>query len=892
MIEIERYSGIDTTKSKWKRKCTMIICLGVLLVMTVVMFHSYIWGDKYFLFPEVVTDAVVQFYPGYAKMAEANAMDAFFFSYAWGGTLSFYSPFDILVTLFGSAHIAYMMGIVVMLKSIMAGMMFCAYLNEKGMQKLTCVVFGISYAFSVQVLACGCWQSQAELAIASAIFLFAVEAWKKKRKTTAFAVGIIFSYICVNFYYQLFLVAFFVLYVAAELFMSDYKWKGKFSRKKKAIAGLCVVLLIVAVWVILQNMLLDIVHSYRFQEGLGNLQAEWDKTFSKANLKIIVTAILRTFAPNILGIPGENTYYGSDSGWYIGDGSYYCGILTLLILPQAFQKGKKKRNIVFFIECMVCVFLVSCPLVRLVVNGFSNDVYKLTRMWVIVVMINMAAVAFDEIMENPQQLNVKILWITWGASAFFLIGIILYKMQDKIYYYDVICYLLFSGIYVILLTLYGRKKLQTGRIYHGIFLSLVMVELLCLNYQFFNNSDSIAKEDWQNGYYNDGTKELIAQAGMGGEFQRIDKNYQSVYLNDALAQAYNGTSYYIGGSGNNDFTDLIRETSIPTLFNRYGWCFGTYGFPELEAVFAVDKIITNSGNCSSYGFEQVCSLNGKTLYQNKYSLPLAFGYDRVMTKEEFDALDPLVRADSLLKYAVIDNEDIDLEYVTAEQYERKEVEPISRIELADYQFGTPISIDADASDETVVMEMQDSDSFGMQVNWVTKNNECGNYFASLYEQNGKTQMTISNQEGIDWVCIYLTSETPIDKIDYVSVSVYKSADYYEEYEANVEKRKSNVLKLQECSDEYMKGTIDLDEKQLLYISIPYKANFKYYVDGTEVKKEKVNVAFSGIYLEEGKHEIEMVYQSELKNNKWLVSCGLLFGYAVFCGIRKCYKRKG
>lgn len=93
----------------------------------------------------------------------------------------------------------------------------------------------------------------------------------------------------------------------------------------------------------------------------------------------------------------------------------------------------------------------------------------------------------------------------------------------------------------------------------------------------------------------------------------------------------------------------------------------------------------------------------------------------------------------------------------------------------------------------------------------------------------------------------------------VKISVCESEEYYKEFEQNITERKSNVLELFQFTEEHICGTIESKKAQLLFLTIPYGAKFHYYIDGEEVKKEKVNIAFTGIYVPAGTHKIEIIY---------------------------------
>ncbi len=63
---------------------------------------------------------------------------------------------------------------------------------------------------------------------------------------------------------------------------------------------------------------------------------------------------------------------------------------------------------------------------------------------------------------------------------------------------------------------------------------------------------------------------------------------------------------------------------------------------------------------------------------------------------------------------------------------------------------------------------------------------------------------------------------------------------------------------------------------MLITSIPFDENFTIYIDGKETVPEKVNTSFLGVNVENGIHDIEMIYHSPgLKAGKMVSVFGLL-----------------
>ncbi len=61
------------------------------------------------------------------------------------------------------------------------------------------------------------------------------------------------------------------------------------------------------------------------------------------------------------------------------------------------------------------------------------------------------------------------------------------------------------------------------------------------------------------------------------------------------------------------------------------------------------------------------------------------------------------------------------------------------------------------------------------------------------------------------------------------------------------------------TDNEVTGSIQLDKKKLLCLTIPYSSGWKIYVDGKKTELKKVNYMYSGLFLDKGEHNIRLQY---------------------------------
>ena len=72
--------------------------------------------------------------------------------------------------------------------------------------------------------------------------------------------------------------------------------------------------------------------------------------------------------------------------------------------------------------------------------------------------------------------------------------------------------------------------------------------------------------------------------------------------------------------------------------------------------------------------------------------------------------------------------------------------------------------------------------------------------------------------------------------------------------------KDNQLNITSFKENHIIGNINVDDNNVLFLSIPYDEGFKILVDNKEVDYYKVIDNFIGLDLEQGYHEIEIVYE--------------------------------
>lgn len=117
---------------------------------------------------------------------------------------------------------------------------------------------------------------------------------------------------------------------------------------------------------------------------------------------------------------------------------------------------------------------------------------------------------------------------------------------------------------------------------------------------------------------------------------------------------------------------------------------------------------------------------------------------------------------------------------------------------------------------------------------------------------------------------------------------FENINFYSFDKENFEKHQGELAKQQlivnEWKQGYVKGIVNvIDDKRLMFTSIPYDPGWHIYIDGEETETVRlVNGAFLGVFLPNaGEHEIELKYEVPgLKIGAIVSACGILAFLAV------------
>lgn len=403
-------------------------------------------------------------------------------------------------------------------------------------------------------------------------------------------------------------------------------------------------------------------------------------------------------------------------------------------------------------------------------------------------------------------------------------------------------------------------------------------------------------------------------------FWRYDERNPSATRNAALHYGLNGTQCYYS------LTNPVVSELLVELWKDDSMEQQLDNLDErtiLELLFSV-KYYGVQKNKESY----VPSIFGRkvgetvdsSVYVNDQALPLGYTYDSVIPRGEYEKLSAVEKQQALLQGAVVEERSLpECQPVFTDQKFEVEVSPGENVTLSGekewyvtedhstvtltlpelpkgeaYLVLKNIHFDGitkserysgeelDAMDPGEKQSLRRADQYlealsdsmlrayyGSITKSVNLRNAKDNYYCGRHDfllnlgenrtEDGKVTITLKNQ-----------GKYTFDEI----AVVVQPLDNLESY---VQARKETVLEHVSAEGNHISGDIDLDQRKILCISVPYSKGWTAYVDGEETEIQKVNTAFMGLVLEAGHHEIRLVYRTPF------LKCGLLLS-AIGCGI--------
>lgn len=862
----------------------LIVHSAIMLILVLIVYWQYLVGNRTYIFTDIGSDSIAQIYPNLVYLAREIKMEHFMsrwnFVSSIGNEESMIIPkLANLEAFFGADNIQYLLGLNQSLKVFFSGIFFYGYLRKLKNTRFTSSVFAIYYAFCAHMIIRGAWRSYPNEVLTPAIWLFAFEAWfSNRKKWLGLVIASAFFYLNCSGYFIVLYTGIFVVYAIFRCIIDEgsQQYMGLIKGTIFFVGALICALFLSAVsW---GDSIVKQVGSDRMSNGVDRMK-NYGNSALFTGFDTLKTAFFRTIGTDILGI---NDYCGTEN--FLEAPTFYCGLLTLLIILPVYISSKGKRKIGFSIGLAGIVLYIFVRPVRFLANGLSGHTFKLASLWVIVLLLFIVASGFDIFLKEIRKCGVKSLIVT----AVLIIVLSVVCAVDGMSWIKLFVSIVFCICYVSVIWLYRGKHMELLQLKAAILL-LVSVEVLTMSYGCVNNRGTMDEGD----VYLDGTAEALAwieqEKGESG-FYRIDKRFEAASYCDSLYQNFMGTVSYIGGSGDRKSTgDFCRLLAMPVLGGNNHVIAGFSTSTAVNTLMNVKYILSKSGMQTNYGYDVVEKVGDVYVYENRNALPLGYVYEHYISMEEFLNLSIMERRDIMLSACVLEEDnpllskktDIKSRNIYYKEYmvsvKKEETDNWLRMELPEAKEGFVT---------VVVLDVESDGSQNSMMEMYKKDGISETRYIGVADGRDVYHLEFNDPE-IQMIHIFGTDQYDIED---VMVCQIPQSIYYEDYVKQCETLQENGIQVDKIDCNMIIGTVKSDKEGMMTLAIPYDDNWKIYIDGEEQKLEPVNIAMMGTVISKGTHTVELVYEKE-NHSVILVAIGIGL-FILFFFTHRGFERNG
>lgn len=374
-------------------------------------------------------------------------------------------------------------------------------------------------------------------------------------------------------------------------------------------------------------------------------------------------------------------------------------------------------------------------------------------------------------------------------------------------------------------------------------------------------------------------------------FYRYDQHGSTARENTAMQNRLYGTDFYYSVA-NSAVSEFLREMyTANSMEQMYD---GLDGRTILDRLTGVRYFIIKKGQEQylPYGYDVKVSENKKyAVYKTDQALPFGYTYDSVVTDEIWETLSVEEKQQAMLQGAYVQTDageepDLPRTSLTFSGIRPEyEITTEGKIEIVGDQYivgkkGASVTLTFEGTEncETyLVLEGLDYEGkltkFSLLLNRddVEKKGTVYTYRNSFYSGKENFLYNLGYHEKSS-SSVTVTFQA---KGTYTIKNMYLFEQPVESLDSQTEVLQKNVMEDAEIGDNRIRGTISVDEKKILVLSMAYNKGWKAYVDGKETELLQVNDMFCGLKIEPGEHTIELRYTTPFLIPGCIISIGCL-----------------
>jgi hypothetical protein len=623
----------------------LALASGIALTLSL----HYVFKHRVFAFADIGVDLFTYYYPlqiiQAQQLRELHTL-AWSFQLGLGGYIgSVFNPTQ-LVTAWLPED--WQLGVrlpTYFLKLILSGAFFFGYLRRIRFEHGLAVIGALAFAFSSYSIVNGQWDTQGLIALQFAAYLFFFESFFRSGNFWyAVAAGLTVGSGSAFDVYSFSLLS--LLYIIVRpSFTSKGDDRSPFLPALLRYGCFAALGFLVTAAIQVPNIV-SLLDSPRVSGDHAVFSSLFSKLSEINNGKVINAEIAGMFGKDLLGT--ANKYRGWSN--YFEAPGFYVGMLLLLCMPQLLgPAAKRHERLLCSVGFVLLILYMVWPAMRYAVYGFGHIGFRLSTLWVSagLLVLGLAGLrrAFQSGTWRPGLLAscvgivVVVLAIGWHAQAAVVVS-------------QVALVIAFTSIYGIVLWSSGKDG---QGISIQVLACLFACELLLFSVPALMQRDAVRTDGTStHGTYNDGTQAalaLVRQIDGSQDFYRIEKTYQSVFLNDALVQGYNGTkSYWFHDSS---ITRFVDKMNLPRTNPRSNYIGSMARRPDILDLLGVKYLLSRDRKLDDKpGMDYVGRAGKIHVYRNTGAHGFGHLYRDVVAEETASKL-PLPQRDALLLERVV-----------------------------------------------------------------------------------------------------------------------------------------------------------------------------------------------------------------------------------------------
>lgn len=599
---------------------------GLQVIAMLLVFSEFLSGKFYFAYFDIGSDSYKQVVPYAMHLARTLTREGFTgwsFQLGLGGptTVMMGDLASLLSQLVGVESILPARIVFYLLKIALGGAFFLLFIRYYVKRWESAVISALAYSFCGFMVINGQWDIEA-----TAFVFYPLVLWAIVRQLRGGGVALLPLVIATALFFGTFFVSlgvFLVFTCAAFVACSDTPKTALKAWLVRIIPLTALGYLLAAPYLL--PVIFQLADSSRVSGGQSLIQGILSKSLGVTDWLLIAAQISGIFHKDIFGVGSAYKGYFN----YLEGPGFYIGITLTLLIPQLWGGSRIDKKAVTLAALGFGAYLLF-PVFRYAAMGFAAPYFRISTLWVSMMGLTLAAKALDQVLIEG--LKVHQLGVGFAVFGLLLAVAVFAAVPDTIWLPHVakiVELALLSGAVLVL----AQQKLITPQRQPLALMLLIVVEIVVIARPSYVEGRALVAPELR--AYDDRTPAALAaiRAMDSGVF-RIEKDYHSASLADALAQDYMGVkSYSLHSRGIVDFyigTGLIPPTS--SVVNYSNWLPNAGPRYMLNSLLGVKYFI--SGNPVDWpGFVEVTNRSGLRIYRNDMALPFGVVQSRQITRE-------------------------------------------------------------------------------------------------------------------------------------------------------------------------------------------------------------------------------------------------------------------